>query len=162
MFQLFFRVLLLAVFAVWFGGFTFYAAAVVPIGTEVLGSSRTQGFVTQRVTDVLNATGGFAILLMMVDWLTFSRATGHRLKRPQLAAILLLVTTWVLLVLIHPGLDSLLEPEHEHVENEIRFYNLHRFYLWISTVQWLLCWVYLGLLLRGWTTVPPLHPSSES
>ena len=39
---LFFRFLVLAAFAFWVGGFTFYAAVVVPTGTEVLGGAAEQ------------------------------------------------------------------------------------------------------------------------
>ena len=51
------RLLVLAAFAFWQGGFTFYAAVVVPVGTEVLGSSMEQGSITRRVTVYLNMAG---------------------------------------------------------------------------------------------------------
>jgi len=47
-------VFVLLLFAVWWGGLTFYAAIVVPIGTELIGASE-QGFVTQQVTQWHNA-----------------------------------------------------------------------------------------------------------
>ncbi|MCA9269901.1 MAG: hypothetical protein KDA41_15580, partial [Planctomycetales bacterium] len=37
----------------WWGGLTFYAGVVVPVGAAVFGSTE-QGFVTQRVTNWLN------------------------------------------------------------------------------------------------------------
>lgn len=48
--------LLTLVVGLWLGGLTFYAGIVVPIGTEIVGGTE-QGFVTQRVTNWLNALG---------------------------------------------------------------------------------------------------------
>ena len=42
--------LVMSAVALWLGGFTFYALVVVPTGTDVLGGSVEQGFVTQAVT----------------------------------------------------------------------------------------------------------------
>ena len=44
----------------WQGGFLFYAAVVVPTGTEVLGSFE-QGRVTRHVTDWLNGIGAVTL-----------------------------------------------------------------------------------------------------
>lgn len=49
--------LLFQAWLAWQGGFFFYAAVVVPIGSDVLGSPITQGFVTQEVTRWLNILG---------------------------------------------------------------------------------------------------------
>ena len=38
----------------WQGGFLFYAAVVVPIGTDVLGGSFEQGRITRFVTEQMN------------------------------------------------------------------------------------------------------------
>ena len=40
-------------FALWWGGFTFYASWVVPIAHEVLGNHVLAGMITQRVSHVL-------------------------------------------------------------------------------------------------------------
>ena len=45
------RLLLLIGLMFWQGGFLFYAAVVVPVGTRVLGSETEQGFITQSVTN---------------------------------------------------------------------------------------------------------------
>ena len=47
---------LLFAWAIWWGGLSFYALFVVPIGTEIVGGFE-QGFITQRVTNWLNAIG---------------------------------------------------------------------------------------------------------
>lgn len=139
---------MIAAFAIWFGGFTFYTSVVVPIGTDVLGSSRTQGFVTQQVTNVLNMVGGVTLLLGFLDFFFEIKARTRKLNFVLITTLALLALLWIGLLVLHPKLDAMLEPEHEHVSDESHFYQLHRAYLWISTVQWLLCWVWLVLLAK--------------
>lgn len=140
---LLFHVVLIAGFGLWFGGFTFYTAFVVPIGTDVLGSSRTQGFITQQVTDVMNLVGMMVFLWMAVDSaLNWSLRTSRE-NRLLLGSTLLMGVLLFVLFRTHHALDSMLEPEHEYVTDEARFYQMHRIYLWVSTVQWILGWVWL-------------------
>ena len=71
------RLLLLLALMFWQGGFMFYGAVVVPVGSDVLGSHREQGFVTQSVTNYLNGAG--AIALAVWCWDVFhGRRTGKR------------------------------------------------------------------------------------
>src|SRR5262249_56597146 len=60
------RFLVLIALFFWQGGFTFYAAVVVPIGQQVLNSHLRQGFITQQVTNYLNLSG--AIALVPLAW----------------------------------------------------------------------------------------------
>lgn len=143
------HVILLALFAAWFGGFTFYTAIVVPIGTDVLGSSRTQGFVTQQVTDKLNLIGGPTILMMMIDLIIFRRTRSRKLNTWSAMTLAGIGFLWCVLMVVHPMLDAMLQPEHEHVLDDAKFYSLHRVYLWTSTIQWLLCWVWLVIYVRN-------------
>lgn len=146
---------MIGAFAVWLGGFTFYTAVVVPIGTDVLGSSRTQGFITQQVTNTLNLFGGIAIFLMVVELLQTAPKRGRRIHRLLAASVVVIGLLWAMLVGIHPLLDALLEPEHENVMDEVRFYEIHRIYLWSSTIQWLVSWAWLTLILYDWTRTRP-------
>lgn len=143
------HLILLALFATWFGGFTFYTAIVVPIGTDVLGSSRTQGFVTQQVTDKLNLIGGPTILMMLIDLIYFRRTRSRKMNLWFTATLTGIAVLWFVLLIVHPMLDAMLQPEHEHVLDDAKFYSLHRVYLWTSTIQWLLCWVWLALYVSG-------------
>src|SRR5437660_1623910 len=61
------RFLVLAALMFWQGGFTFYAGVVVPVGREVLGSDRDQGFITRQVTEYLNLAGGIAVAVLAWD-----------------------------------------------------------------------------------------------
>ncbi len=130
-----------------FGGFTFYAAVVVPIGGEGLDAT-AQGFVTKRVTHVLNAASG--LMLMAFIWEGF--AARHQRRRPAnhcFAALLsLLAACLVVLVLIHPQLDVLLGEEGFTVAEPDHFYRLHQIYLWVSSIQWLATIGVLWLICR--------------
>ncbi len=113
----------------WWGGLTFYSLVVVPIGSEVFGTT-AQGFVTQRVTHWLNGIG--LITLVFLLW----NLTAVRRR--------LLIATWLLmagclagLVVLHGSLDALLDPQSQSVYDAERFYNLHRVYLLVTAVQWL-------------------------
>ena len=61
------RFLVVQALMLWQGGFLFYAAVVVPAGTEVLGSGAAQGPITARVTDALNLCGLAALVLTAWD-----------------------------------------------------------------------------------------------
>src|SRR5262249_17618726 len=59
------RFLVLAGLMLWQGGFTFYAAVVVPIGMDELGSHTAQGVITRRVAPVINLAGLAALALLV-------------------------------------------------------------------------------------------------
>ena len=131
------RVFCLLGLSVWMGGFTFYSAVVIPVLHESLGSLAT-GFVTQQVTDYLNAIGVGAVLVWWVAASVERRAGPARVRAVRL---LLLVTNTVILVgliALHRIMDGRIET------GSLRgFYSLHRVYLMASTIQWL---VNIGLM----------------
>ncbi len=124
------RFLCLLSLSVWVGGFTFYSAVVIPVLHDSVGSLDT-GFVTQRVTDYLNAAGGVTVVLW---WLLVWADRPSGLARARRARLgLVAATTVILLGLIglHRVMDGRLE------SGSLRgFYPLHRIYLVGSTVQW--------------------------
>lgn len=124
------RFLCLLSLSIWVGGFTFYSAVVIPVLHDALGSLDT-GFVTQRVTDYLNAAGGVAVALW---WLSAwaDRSSGPALARRARIGLLAATTVMLLgLIGLHRVMDSRLE------SGSLRgFYPLHRIYLVGSTVQW--------------------------
>lgn len=143
------RFLVLAALMFWQGGFTFYAAVVVPIGQEVLGSHQSQGFITRQVTDYLNLAG--AICLLPLAWDT-AISTPSSIRRHWLRWL-----SWVgmavilgLLVGLHGQLDTLLDPDAYAILDRPTFRSGHRLYLWLSTIQWSFCLVYMGLTLIAW------------
>jgi hypothetical protein len=116
--------------SIWVGGFSFYSAVVIPVLHESFGSLDT-GYVTQRVTDYINAAGGVAVALW---WLSAwaDRSAGAALARRGRLG-LLFTTTVILLGLI--GLHGVMDGRLE--SGSLRgFYPLHRIYLIASTAQW--------------------------
>ena len=156
------RFLVFQVFLLWQGGFVFYAAVVVPIGTDVLGSARIQGLITQQVTDGLNLCGAMWAVVVFADW--WATRDPNR-RRTQIRG-----TTWFLIVLLlavltglHPLLDGHIDDETGAVHERDRFRFLHGVYLSVSTAQWALAVVLAWFTLRAWAeedrlTVPATAP----
>lgn len=133
-------IICLLLWALWWGGFTFYAAIVIPLGAQLVGVTM-QGFITQQVSLGLNIIGG--ITLLLTGWLVFFW------YRDKWGIILwaTLVLTLIALIILHPYMDNLLNQESITVMDETRFYRLHRAYLWITTLQWL---AGLVMMVRLW------------
>lgn len=155
------RFLLLVALAFSFGGFSFYAAVVVPVGSAVLDST-SQGFVTRQVTHFLNA--GQFVLLLILAW---EIRAGNQTKAARrqlliLCGILSLCCTG--LIIAHPWLDSLLDAEAFSISHPEEFYFRHRVYLWVSSVQWLATLTLIWVLQASWQSPPATGavPASES
>jgi hypothetical protein len=143
------RYLALAALFFWQGGFTFYAAVVVPVGQDELGSHLLQGFITRRVTVYLNLAGAIALLPLVWDAIgTRDPAAWRRWLR--LLLWLALAAALVALYRLHPLLDQYLDPEYRDLSDRRAFRPYHRLYLWVSTVQWGCAVVYLLLTLLAW------------
>src|SRR5690348_2646523 len=99
------RFLVVMALCFWQGGFLFYAAIVVPIGTRVLGSILRQGFITRHVTHDLNIAAAAALVLLMWEWVwTADPARWRRHARLFLWA--LITGIQVALFILHADLDS--------------------------------------------------------
>jgi hypothetical protein len=118
--------------AVYFGGFTFYAAVVVPDLHENLGGMET-GEISRRVAIVLYAIGASALGLA---WLTFFAHRDQRTAwRGKTRLALLALNTLILLalVLMHRSLGI-----HIDASGEMNaFRSFHEQYLTVWTGQWL-------------------------
>jgi hypothetical protein len=134
----------------WQGGFTFYAAVVVPTGQQVLGSHLEQGLITRQVTYYLNVSGAVALavlaaeLLLAADYPRQLRAKLQWVVWAGMAGVL------AILVVMHPMLDRLIDLETHTIADRASFRTFHRMYLWISTLEWGLAWIYLWLRLKSW------------
>lgn len=149
-----FRTLVIASFAVWFGGFFFYVSFVVPIGTDELGSAREQGFITRLVAHRLNAICLMALAAMTVETVVSWRRSGKLIRVAQAGSLLAIGGLLVWLVLLHPQLDQLLDVENHRVLDRAVFYRLHRVYLWVSTLQWIFAWTWLFAVVYVWVNEP--------
>jgi hypothetical protein len=143
------RLLACVALALWQGGFAFYAAVVVPVGQEVLESHRTQGFITQRVTNYLNAAGAVALLLLAWDAAADGRRTP-RIRRLLWLAWAGLALSLGVLIWLHTRLDAMLDPEAFRVLDPAAFYQPHRWYLIVSTVQLGCAVSYATLTMAEW------------
>ena len=140
-----FQILLLASFAMWFGGFGFYVSFVVPVGNEVLGSSFEQGLITRQVTVPLNWLGVLAATLMALNLLFNRKQFTRAVSTIQVIAIVVMLSMQVALFWLHPQIDTFVDLEtHEVVGDYDQFYWFHRLYLWASTIQWFAGWLWLA------------------
>lgn len=110
---------------IWWGGLSFYAMVVVPIGSDVIGSTQ-QGFITQRVTQWHNAISCLFMVLLLVE------AYRRRSLALSLCGLLLLASN-VGLIVWHRRLTSLMFQSPSIPET---FYDQHAVYLWITTIEW--------------------------
>ncbi len=132
------RFVLVVAASVWQGGFVFYAAVVVPAGTELHGHFG-QGLVTQRVTQPLNLLGLLAHLAYL--WELLATPTPKRVRWALWAASVTLLGG---LAAVHVQMDTLIGP----TATADGFRGWHIAYLWLSTGQWAiavaLLWLQIG------------------
>jgi hypothetical protein len=143
------RFLVVSALLFWQGGFIFYAAVVVHVGSDVLGSHMEQGFITRRVTNYLNLAGTVALPIFAWD-AAVSRRGAARWRRLRWAAWLVMALTLGLLAWLHVRLDALLDPSSFDVLDRAAFRAWHRVYLWTSTAQWACALVYSFSALWVW------------
>ena len=142
------RCVALAALAVWQGGFVFYGAVVVPIGTDVLGSAAGQGIITRYVTVWLNGIGAVALVILAVELLV-----AHDCWRsPRWLMWLAMAGLLVGMYALHPWLVELIDEEAIGLRSHQRatFRRRHAAYLWLSTLQWATALAYLGTSVWRW------------
>ena len=144
MFALLRRFLDFQAFLVWQGGFLFYAAVVVPIGTEVLGGPFEQGRVTQSVTVWLNLIG-----IIWHPVLAWDALATRPFRRGRLALIATSAAILAALYVQHANLDRMLDPSRSNGLGE-DFYSQHAIYLWLSAAHWFLGLISAWLTLTAW------------
>jgi hypothetical protein len=144
------RYLLILVLAFWLGGLSFYAVIVVPVGTDILGSTG-QGFITQRVTNQLNLVASVVLVLLLVNVVK---------QRGRLLTVtwLVLAATQVALVAMHPWLDAMLNATSQEITDGELFYKRHGIYLDVTAVQW------AALLVHLWCvqSTSKMSPTSDT
>ncbi len=141
------KVFLLLVWAAWWGGLCFYAAVVVPIGTELIGSVE-QGFITQRVTQWHNGLSGLFLVGLLIE------AFRQRSRGLWAIAVVLAIID-IALVVWHAKLTGMMDFQQQAVPGS--FYAQHAIYLWITGVEWL-----MGMAMPIWiapyaTPIPSAH-----
>ena len=142
------RFLVMIALFFWQGGFTFYAAVVVPVAQEQLGHLR-QGFVTRQVTVYMNLAGAIALLCLAWDLLVVGERAKGRLWGRYLVWVGMIVAL-VVLQALHGTLNEQLIVKGRIIRDQELFHAQHRLYLWVSTGQWACGLLYLMLTLMIW------------
>lgn len=119
------RLVVLGALMFWQGGFTFYAAVVVPVGQEVLGSHFKQGRITRRVTVYLNLAGALALVPLAWDTVA-SPDRSRRLRRLRWLTVAGMAVGLALLFWLHPQLNALLDLEAGYIPERRLFRVGHR------------------------------------
>ena len=143
------RFLAIVALMFWQGGFTFYAAVVVPVGQEVLGSHLEQGFITREVTWYMNIAGAVALAVLAGE-LQASCFSLQLRQKWRWALWAGMAAGLLALVVAHPRLNALIDVDSHTITERADFRIRHRIYLWISTLEWVLAWMYLWMMLRNW------------
>jgi len=149
------RWLLIQSFLLHQGGFLFYSAVVVPIGTEQLGSALLQGLITQRVTWWLNLFG--LIWLLVAAWDIRAEVA---MRRKRVVVWLLRTLTAVALILLHHEMAAWIDQERETIVDRSAFRLRHVIYLWLSTLDWTLGLLAAWQAVRSWGGSPATSVSS--
>jgi hypothetical protein len=144
------RVVTVLTIAFWWGGLTFYGMVVVPIGGEVLGGETEQGFITQRVSNIINLAGVATLIVLQANMLPNWPARGRKLNIGLTTTWLLMAVCQAILFVIHPRLDAMLDAQNRSVTNPAVFHPLHEFYLTIVGLQWTSAIVHIALLMAVW------------
>lgn len=143
------RFLVLQSLLIWQGGFLFYAAVVVPAGTDVLGSAAAQGTITARVTDTMNVLAIISLALLALDLrLTTDPNDQRTTLRWWCWSIALLCQG--LLFYFHELLDAFMDPVRTRIVIGPPFRPVHRLYLWTISAQWFSCLVFVWLNVQAW------------
>jgi hypothetical protein len=145
------RYITLLIFALWMGGFTFYTLFVIPTGGNVLdGGELDVGFITQKITNWLNWLG--VVALAVLGW--NARVEGRGILRWLLGVCwLAMVVTLIALFCIHPVLDGMLDTETHQIHGGSAFFNWHRLYMVVASLQWLAALSFMWLTLLAWKAV---------
>jgi len=146
------RLLSLCALLFWQGGFTFYAAVVVPITRQILhdhGRLPLAALITAQATNWLNWAGVVALVFLLWDLAAAADALRWRMRLRCMAWAILFLTL-AALFLVHYILDRLGPLEGIAPADQPAFWAMHSIYLSACTVQWVAGLVFLGLALSAW------------
>lgn len=148
-------------FCIWWGGLIFYSAVVVPLGSEIF-SPIEQAQVTESVTIRLNVLGTvnviFLGLMVQLPWLLGRRnreafapllpLTRIQSQNFKFYTVITMGVTQILLWVIHYQLNHMFDASNLKIYDSDWFYQLHRFYLWLTMLQMWLGFLCLAMVAR--------------
>ncbi|WP_150107649.1 hypothetical protein [Pedosphaera parvula] len=156
------RYLAILAMALWMGGFTFYSLIVIPTASKVLGGEREVGFVTQQVTNWLNLIGIGALLILLWNTLAERKKAGFLVSYGLPATWLVMVLSLIGLFFAHAWIDQLLDTANHKVLSYSHFFDRHRLYMIIATIQWCSALAHLLLILLAGQKVGGLGSQRET
>jgi hypothetical protein len=133
-------------FALWWGGFTFYASFVIPTGQKVLGNHVMMGFITRDVAPIINYVALIACLFAFLnEWLYKGKDS---IPMYAIICLALMLAFIIALFSLYPYLNEMLLVEKHTLTDENKFYSLHRIYLLLSTSLWIDGTVYIAVSIK--------------
>jgi hypothetical protein len=141
--------------ALWQGGFVFYSAVVVPIGTDALGAV-AQGRITATVAGHLNRAG--LVFVVVAAWDV--AVAGPRGRVWRIAILAGTAAGLALLEFLRAAMIGWLGPAGVELPRPFRL--AHILYLWISTFHWLAALGFAWLSLRTWRIDDAIQPATAS
>ena len=146
------RILLLLVYALYWGGLTFYTGIVLRISHDVLNDPIDGGMITQRVTGVLQILGVVATVLMLCNCIVVVRRSpkyGYALA----ACTVILGCSLIGLFVVHGQLDAIIDLQASQITDRVAFDAGHQRYNQLTTVQWLASLAYLPITVFAWRDI---------
>ena len=133
----------------WQGGFTFYAAVVIPIAGRVLQPNlHLRAHITDGATFWLNWAG--VVVLALFLWDLAVTADPSRLRRRRGGSWAVLFVTLTALFFLHSWLEVLDPAEGKGPADATTFFAGSQPVHWVSTAQWVAALLYLGVTVRAW------------
>ena len=151
------RISMLFVFALFWGGLTFYTGFVVRISHDVLSDPIDGGLITQRVTVLLQFMGIVAALLMLINSVLVTKHS-RRYGFALLGCSSILLLSLLGLFLVHSHLDAVIDVETREILDRDAFTIGHRRYNQLTTVEWIACVIYLPLTVLAWRSTDRVVP----
>jgi hypothetical protein len=146
------RILLLLVFALYWGGLTFYTGFVVRISHDVLDDPMDGGLITQRVTAVLQLLGVVTVLLMVCNCVFVVRRS-QKYGYVLVGCATLLGCSLIGLFVVHGHLDAIIDVGTSEITDRDAFDAGHRRYNQLTTIQWLASLAYLPITVFAWWSI---------
>lgn len=149
------KLAIVTLFALWWGGLTFYATVVVPTGAEVLGGHVLQGFVTRIVAQYLNGLGLVWLLFTSWETLAIKKSIPRWGRLVMSASWLVAAVAQLTLLVMYFKLDGFLDPVDQKIAQPRLFHTLHETYISVVGFMWAAGFAQMLLMLAWWTHSAP-------
>lgn len=146
---LFLRTLLLFLFALFWGGLTFYTGFVVRIMHDVLHDPMDGGLITQRVTNLLQILGAMVAVAMLCNAIVTWR-TCRRRSSVLIFLGIVFAGSVLGLFIVHQQLDAAISVDAAEVIDRDQFVIGHRRYNQLTTIEWMASLLYLPVAISAW------------